>query len=932
MTHSPSINTCFCPFRKRFWPGIALVLAWTMVSVLPLGAQPAVEQSARPIRLESREPVRVWETSDTKVFVSQGRAELRQGDYRIVAPHVVVWLDKSESQSAARVRVFARGTGRPGQQAAVPVHVVSGDRVVRLSVLYRHLTSQVGLAWDCSVDEVETTDELGSLYAEATALTQGREDFQRERLPGEVESPEPPRIRQILQADEIHFFTDEEKGLTTGVYMGNVSGSYRNVQISSDVAVLWIKQEQQRYEFYARGNVRLSRKPGSTVSLDDFELPGMGDFKSFRADEVYVNPARQRTRASRAELRMQMPEGAPDDIVVVRGKEVYTLDSKNLVLEQGSVTHCPFGDPHYQMVADRARIVRADPHLFMSAWDLGMETGREDDVLAELPFVSADLGERPGYFLRSVELGSSDKYGAYVRTRWRPTHLGLGADWIDGWDARLDYFGARGPGLGTELEYSFGGPEGDKHDGFLNAYYVHDSGDEDDTGRSVPKQNRGRFWWKHRAHWSERWRTDAEFYWLSDSGFLSEYFEDEFETLRPPESYLYTRYRRGQTWAGLTFKKQVNHFMTQLEERPSAELQLIGVPLGAFVYDASLDLGLYDLNVSDELVADDPPSLFRGHTEHRISLPFSWGAVNFDPFVRALATWASEGAKQGGSYSGSESRFGAGGGIRASMDWRRTYGVSSPDWELNRLRHVMTPYVEFQALGVSTGSEEFIQLGGRDPWPRQGHGQRPNTDRVDAIDDMAEARLGFRHRLQTKRRDHESGPWESVDWVDLDAALVLRSNDSVRVPEDDNFIDLDFVWNLLSWLRIYSEDNRISLQDGIDVVNLGLGVKLSRDTGFGVSYHHISEQSDNVNAHVRVDLSDRYALEVREQYEFDSQGQGQTTNLITRVALNRYFHKWVGRLIFTYDAGNQGDTGLMIGFSPMELAEFMPLEYSTVEE
>lgn len=909
-----------------------IVVLWSLLSLFLLVSVAQGRElpglGAEPIRLDSRHPVLVWEDENIKVFVAPRTAEVRQGQMRIVAPQMVLWLDKGRSRTVTQVRVYAQGRGRPGRAAIEPVHLVRGERVEERGVVYRHLSSQVGLAWDCPVKQVESQADLGSLYGVATAVTEGRRDFVQEELPGRQRGAAPPSIRQILQADEIHFFTDEETGVTTGVYMGNVRGSYRNVQLTSDVAVLWVKERAESYEFYARGDVRLQRTGEGRVAGG---MLGMGEFKDFRADEVYVNPDRERGRSTETELRMQMPQGGPDDIVVVRGRDVYILDSKNLAIEEVSATHCTFGDPHYELTARRARLVREDPHLFLSTWDVGVETGRNEEPLFKLPFLSVDLGEDPGYVLRSVAVGSSDKFGGFVRTRWRPRHLGLDADWIRGWDVRLDYFGDRGPGIGNELEYGFGGPEEEKHMGFLRAYYINDSGDEDDTGVPVPKQSRGRGWWQHRSRWSERWRTDAEFYWLSDVGFLEEYFEEDFENLRPPETYVFTRYRGDQTWAALTIKMQVNDFMTQLEERPGLELEGIGMPLGPAVYDASFEAGQYDLNISDELAMSDPPSLWRAHTEHRLSLPFSIGAMHFDPFVRALGTWAEEGMGPGGSTSGSESRVGLGGGLRTSLDFMRTYGADAPAVGINRLRHILTPYLEVEALGVNTGSEEFIQLGSRDPWPRRGHGQRVPTDRVDAIDDMSEVRLGLRQRFQTKRRDNPGDPWQSIDWIDLDVAYVGRSDDSVRGREDD-YVDIDFVWNLLSWLKFYSEDNRISVDEGTDVVNLGASVQLTPQTGMGLAYHYISDSSSTLTGNLRLRLSDRYSLSVYEQYELDSRGMGGTVNLETRVALERAFHQWLGRLIFYYDAGNDGDIGLMVGFTPRGLLEFTPVGFGTFEE
>ncbi len=872
--------------------------------------------------------MKVYESEATKVFVSTGVAQVRQGDFRMVAPRLVLWLDKRHSKVKTRVRVFALGTGPAGQTPENPVYVVEGESAATLAGTYRMMDSPVGLSWDTDTKKVKEKKGLGPLFRRAREMTKGRDAFDLDTLPKAKKSVSPPSIQQVLQADAIHFFTDKEEGMTTVVYMGNVHGQYKNINLRADSLVLWIDQDNGGYEMYAEGDVLLDRKKSAPAKVEGGDLAGLGAFNKFRADELYINARRKRARASQVELQMDTEMAGPARVVVARGKEVYVLDPKNYVIEEVSVTHCDFGDPHYQIVGERSRIVRDDPHLFISTWDVGLETGRRDKKLLGLPFLSIDAGNKPGYLLRSVSVGSSDKYGMFVRTRWRLRNLGWDPDWMTEFGGRLDYFGDRGVGAGLELGYDFEAFDA-KHHGLLRTYYVHDSKEKDDNGRLVPKEDRGRAWWEHHTTWNEQWSTDAEFYWLSDSGFLSEYFEEDFDTLRAPESYIYSRYAQNTVWAGFTYKQQVNDFITQVEEMPSGELQIIGSPLGDFVYDATFDAGVYDLEISDELTAADPPAFFRGHTDHRLSLPFSWGGVHFDPFVRAVGTWAGEGVKSSGRFGGSELRLGGGGGIRASMDLSRNFGVNSSTLQLNRLRHIMTPYVEAETLQVSTGSDKFIQLGGRDPWPRQGNGPRPHTDLVDGIDDLTEVRVGMRHRLQTKRRNSEKAPWNSVDWIDLDAAVVVRSTDSVRVPEDDNYIDLDFAWEVLDWWRITSEDNRFSLQDGVDVLNLGTSVDLTDEAVFGLAFHHISGESKNVGGYIRADLSDRYSLTVQESYEFDAGGSGGTSNIDTRVVLQRYFHMWVGSLIFRHDSGDQGNNTLMINFAPRGFRAPIQQEFSS---
>ncbi len=895
------------------WLGVA---AWAQA--------PLVETDLRPypVRLESHGRVLSWENDEVKVFVVPSGGQVRQGPLRMAAAGLVVWLDKEVSRRsdvrAATVRVYAEGAGVPGNKASKPVFLVEKRRVQEASVICLRLRSGVGFSWNCTVAPVEDLQGL-PLYRRAESATRGAPiSFVLDTL------PETPRVTRekapgrVLEADEFHSFGGDEEGPVAVVYLGDVHGWYEKVQINADVAVVWFDESTGSYEIYARGNVLLKiRRKALPGGLPEESRGLLESFESVRADEIYINPRRERGLASRAELRFRGPEQRPQDIYVVRGREVYILDSQNLYMREGGITTCPFGHPHYQFSAERARLVHYAPSLFLSGWDVEIRAGREERTLIGLPFLATDLGRGEGFLLASSVLGSSIKFGPFLKTRWRPGHVGLAPDWVEDWLVHLDYYGARGPGLGTELQYGFGSPGGPRHSGVLDAYYLQDSGEEDDTGLPVSRADRGRFWLQHRAQWDERWRTDVELYWLSDSGFLNEYFEGDFEGKKAPENYLFTRYRRDTFWGGLLFSGRLNEFLTRLEEQPSLELQWIGVPTGPLVHYTSFEAGLYDLEVSNELAMADPPSLVRAHAEHRISRPLSVGFVRLDPFVRALVTWASIGAPSGGLQSGSLSRVGGGGGVRASADFSRSYDIRSKLFALNRLRHVLTPFAELELLPfMSADSEDFIQLGGQDPWPRGGGGAPAGTDRVDGIDRRGELRVGLRQRLQTKRRRGDA--LRTVDWIELDAALVSRSDDSVAVVRDDDYLDVDFNWLLRPGLTFFSRDNRISLEGGTDVYNLGTALTLRKQTRLLFGYHYVGNLSSSVSATLTGRLSDRYSLSLLETFELGSRGTSEAENLETDVTLRRFLHKWILDLRVRYDKANE-DMVILLVFSPMGL-------------
>ena len=914
------------------WLGAVVGLAAVCILGVSATAQERVitaNVSFAPVQMESRGPVFTWESEGTRVFAAPGGGEVRQGPVRVAAPSLVVWLDKAESLAPGAgnviVRIYARGAGPAGEPPVEPARLVQGSQVREAGLFYLRMRSKLAFTWQCQLVRDKEPLSIAS-YVRAAHVIQGIEpDYVSDLIPEAPPFDWKATVTETLTANEITFFADEETKTVTVVYMGDVRGAYRNMHFNAEAAVLWLDEGTKRYEVYARGNVRLTKRPGAPDPTGKgLDLSFIKRMENMRADEVYIFPDRQKALAAGAELRLLPPEDkgisqmVDEDVYVVQGREVYALDASNLYIREGSFTTDPFGHPHYKITGERVRVVRHDPSLFVTTWRPRLRAGAQERKVIGLPFLGIDMGQREGFLLNRVEIGSSSKFGFFVKTRWRPTHLGLDPEWLDKWSVDLDYYADRGPAVGTDVSYSFEDGLDHPHKGDLWAYYVHDSADEDDTERAVPRANRGAVHWRHRVPWDEHWRTDAEVYYLSDEGFLREFFEQRFENEKPPESYLLTRYRDGNAWLGLLAKRRINDFLTQPDEY-SAQLELIGVPLGGLVYTGGLELGFYDLRVTDQFVMPDPPSLWRVHTEHRLSYPFNIGAVRVDPFVRVFGTYASKGFDPDAlDFTGAASRLAAGGGVRMSTDFSRAFTTSSELLDINRLRHVVTPYIELEATPVATtGSEEFIQLGMADPWPFGGSGPRPGHDIADAIDKRFEARFGLRQRLQTKRG--EPGNTHIVDWMELDVAVVVRDDDSVGVPVDDNYIEADFDWRLAPNLTIRSHDNRLSLGDGADVFSIGAGYELSQAFGIGVDYHYISDRTSTISADMWAKLSDRYALIVQERLELDSTGAGDDGNMETLVILRRFFHKWVLDLGVNYDRADD-EMLFMVGFMPLELA------------
>ena len=877
------------------------VLLLSTCGALPCRAQGRLlefDHSHETLYLESNQTVTTWEDGPVRVFIADAGAVIRQGESRLSAPRMVVWFDREASARAgvraARVRVYAEGVENL-QGRGVPVRLVERRSVREAGAVSMHFSSTLAFVWDCPLNrrEAPVPSPLLTRAEDMTAEAQG-EFLWTDYLPPTAEE----RLHLIAQNLNAEYSEVEfAEGRMVGVYMGDVRGTYANMDIRADAAVAWYSSSQRMWELYAEGNVRIARAaaPAEQSPLRAGAEAGVTDVLDFlHADRLYINPETARGLATTPHVRVRDPYAPVENVYVVRGQEAFIVDSQTLVITKASLSQCEFARPHYHFESRRAQVVRHGPNTVLNAWDVRLKAGRDDRTLLWVPFLGTNLSNR-AFLLADYALGVSSKFGAFMQTTWLPMDLmAAPPDWLEEWTVNLDYYGARGPAVGTQIEYGFGSGRYPTHDGRIDAYFVHDRASRDDNDVPVPQRNRGRFHWEHRSQLSPFWRVDAEYYRLSDANFLNEYFEDDFENRKPPESYLLARYLRDSTYLALLYKAQVNDFLTQIEERPSADLQVLGLSLGRLVYDGSLTAGLYDLEFSDLIAPapNDPPAVTRFHTDHRLSLPFMAGIVRVNPFVRALATTVSRSADDGTGFQGRVSRAGVGAGITASTTFSRAYDLTSERFNLNRLRHVVV-----EALSVSgDGSADFIQM-----------------DEIDTIDNMVQATVGVRQRLQTKRLVDEQ--WQSIDWAKLDVALVARSSDSVNTDLDEGYISADFRMQLTDHLSLHSRDNRISLGDLPSVYNMGLAAEYMPRWALSIDYDRISDVCSTVTLTLSRELSDRYRLLLFEQYEFDSRGTGDRANLGTTVILRRVLHKWVLDLGLHVERAND-EVAFIFGFGP----------------
>lgn len=494
------------------------------------------------------------------------------------------------------------------------------------------------------------------------------------------------------------------------------------------------------------------------------------------------------------------------------------------------------------------------------------------------PQIATDL-EKPSFLVDRVRIGDDDVFGTQVQVDFDAYQLfGIrnapaGTDW----GLSTDYLSDRGLGFGTDFSYDregFLGLNGPAK-GLWDLWAIDDNGvDNLGGGRQAidPEEEfRYRLFGQHRQRLDNGWELSAEAGLLSDRTFLEQYYEREWDEFKSPRTGLrLKRLDDNREWS-LEANAQVNNFYTETQSLPRLDHYWLGASL--------LDDRVTWFEHSHVAYLDYEPASFpsnptlasqfsyfpweadvdgeRVATRQEFDLPMQVGAVKVVPF--ALGEFAHWGEALDGQ---SLDRAYIHTGVRASVPfWAVFPEVYDPLFNLNGLAHKVVFDAE---LSYADANANYDELPLYDPLddiqlnefrrrvfnptlppnitdlkfdPRtyairsglQGWVTSPSTEMVD---DLLAARLGMRHRWQTKR----GGPGRQhiVDWLTLDVnATIFPEANRDNFGQELGLLDYDLRWHLGDRFTILSDGAADFFGNGLITASLGVAInRPSRWNGY----------------------------------------------------------------------------------------------------
>lgn len=420
-------------------------------------------------------------------------------------------------------------------------------------------------------------------------------------------------------------------------------------------------------------------------------------------------------------------------------EHIEQVEDKKINATNAFITSCPLPHPHWDIRASRTTIYPDDKIV---AWNVFFRI--LEVPVFWLPYLSIPLNHDP----IGLTPGYSNRYGGFI----------LGAkgfsinENIKG-KLRADWYQKRGFGGGAEVKYKFDrlGFGEVKIYGLRDKRAPNDRADNPFEDQSEGTENRGRVSWKHKMTLDPLTTLQLQWHEISDSKFMQDFFEREHREEIDPSSFVTVTRNSGAYSLLGHFEKRTNRFQTVSEKLPEISFTWLRKPLFGTNFYYTNQEGFVNFNQTHSYAADGANTV-QLDTDHELSYPLKFfKAYNFIPFVNFRQDYYTKSQ----SKEHNMTRSIGGGGFDSSTRFYRTWDYEGKAFgiELNKLRHILEPIVQYNSIHLSTV----------DPRKLVSTGRGDNLDNQDIIT------FGIENRIQTRRKAGEG--YQRVDLVSFNTFL-----------------------------------------------------------------------------------------------------------------------------------------------------------------
>ncbi len=728
-----------------------------------------------------------------------------------------------------------------------------------------------------------------------------------------------PQVRRTLMPDGQEVYTASGR-----FYVWQKRSDDQVIEFMADNLVVFSQPGQFSLE-QQQGNQIGMGKIGS-VYLSGNIVMTEGE-RTIRADEIYYDFVNQRALVTNASLRMfDEDRGLP---IYLRAKKLGRVSKDIFEAADVQLTSSEFYLP--QMSLNASKMVLLTGEALEQHYRLKKKKDSASEYEARLVDVNARYGTvpffawskmttnfaRPDIPLRRITAGHDDEFGTSVETRWHLARL-LGLkdpEWLES-DLALDYYSKRGVGAGVAAEY-----ETDDARGSMIGYVMNDRG-TDDLSRDrkdidPDKDVRGRFSFRHRQYLPDDWQLTLEAGYVSDRNFLEWKYRDEFFNDKGQETLIYLK-RLKDNWAfSILGKVRVNDFETVTEELPSFEYHLKGQSFwdNRLTFYSDNQLARFRERFDEDAVLgpqDTSDFYTYAFTRNEVDMPLAWETIKFVPFVAGSYSYEDNYGYQteldGTQVEGEDNVFLGEAGLRAStMFWKEDPFYRSAMWDLNGMRHIVTPYAEavmYEANEDTADMRDALHLGLSQRWQTH-RGSEENRRSLDWM------RLDLETTWLSDDADSSVGAYDTYGpagfvYNDPSIPFLLRRNDNYYGMARDT-LNGEYVWRVSDTFSMLSDFNYDMDSGHVQQFNVGVSRLVYPDISYYVGTRYlrpviipVDKNDDNIvdyyeegsNSFVTAityRLSPRYVATFSQEYNFDY-GEAIRSDLTVVRQYHRMFY------------------------------------------
>ena len=366
-----------------------------------------------------------------------------------------------------------------------------------------------------------------------------------------------------------------------------------------------------------------------------------------------------------------------------------------IVVHHAKVT---YGEPGPWQPTVKAETIIFEPGRYVRFVGSLIGVGEQDFI--PIPQLDQDFSQPGALSLLTFDVGYRSSLGGTA-------DVGLHLPLLPGAElgGDLGVYTARGVMIGPTGTYKSADGSGDMQ-GSLQSGYIHDFGNRTTDVLGAPIQaNRGFAEWTHQQQVTENLTLTADVNYWSDSDVTRDFRPKEFYAVQMPDNTAEAVYAGANDFASIFTRFRPNSFEAVQERLPELSFSLAPTAIGGGFYErlstSAVSLVYWPPTAGPELASD------RLDAFYGLSRPVAvtdW--LTFTPVAGGRITNYSGtvGAPEPGGYTRTLGEV----GFDASMRSSGTFPYTNPTWDIDGLRHLLTPHVSYRYVPNADDGAQYI--------------------------------------------------------------------------------------------------------------------------------------------------------------------------------------------------------------------------------